>query len=141
MFFAHNLKYLRKRDGFTQEGLSARLGIAQSSLANYEAGIREPELNRLVEISEFFKVTVDDLLKNEIKPQMPIYVSNIKYLRKKHNMSQQEMAKILGYSGKQGYNAIEIGATDISVVNLVKLADFFGVTLDELVKQDLSKRR
>lgn len=71
---------------------------------------------------------------------LPQYVRNIKFLRKKNGFTQSEMAELLGYRGKQGYGAVETGNSGISVDNLIKLADYFGVTLDQLVKQDLSKR-
>lgn len=68
------------------------------------------------------------------------FAQNLKYLRNKLNDKQCEIAELLGYRGKQGYGAVETGNSGISVDNLIKLADYFGVTLDQLVKQDLSKR-
>ena len=47
------------------------------------------------------------------------------------------MGELLGLKNKSSLSLIEAGKREISVENLEKLADFFGVTLDKLVKQDL----
>lgn len=64
---------------------------------------------------------------------------NLKFLREQRGKTQEGMAYLLGYRGKQGYSTIETGKTKPSVENLEKLADFFGVTMDQIVKQDLSQ--
>lgn len=139
MYLGQNLKYLRNRAGYTQEELASLLRVNRSTLDNYETSEREPSYEKLIEIAKLFNVSIDDLLTKEIKPPLPLYVSNIKFLRKSHDLSQYDMGKMLGYRGKQGYGAIETGESRISVEALILLSDFFGVTLDQLVRQDLAK--
>ena len=67
----------------------------------------------------------------------PKYAGNIRYLRLSHEISQEQMGELLGLKNKSSLSLIEAGKREISVENLEKLADFFGVTLDKLVKQDL----
>lgn len=139
MNFSSNLKYLREQKGLNQADLAKVLGVKQPTVGNWEAGKREPELSVLAYIATYFEVTIDDLILNNLRPVMPLYTVNLRYLRKKHKMTQDDMANLLGYRGKQGYSMIETGKSGISIENLEKLADFFGVTLDQMVKQDLSK--
>lgn len=139
MFLAENIKYLREQEGMTQEELARKMELSRSGISLWETGTREPELSKLIKLTELFKVTLDELVLQELKPPIPLYVKNIKYLRKKNEMSQEDMSNLLGYKGKQGYNAIETGKAKATIDNLEKLADFFGVTLDQLVKKDLSK--
>lgn len=67
MNLATNLKYLRKKKGKTQDALSVDLQIGRTTLANYEAGISEPNIETLMTISNYFGISVDDLLSKKIE--------------------------------------------------------------------------
>jgi transcriptional regulator with XRE-family HTH domain len=60
-----NLKFLRKKKGFTQETLSDALGITRSKLAGYELNINPP-LETLVKISDQLGVSIDILLREDL---------------------------------------------------------------------------
>ncbi len=65
-----NLKYLRKLRGWTQEEFANKLGIKRSLIGAYEEERAEPRLEVLEVISDMFKVTLDELLRqdlNEVK--------------------------------------------------------------------------
>jgi transcriptional regulator with XRE-family HTH domain len=62
MYLPSNIKFLRKKMRRTQDALSAELNIGRTTIANYEAGISEPNLENLLTFSRFFGVTLDDLL-------------------------------------------------------------------------------
>lgn len=64
-----NIKYLRKSMGYTQTDMCRLLKISQPALANYENGARIPSIEGLLNISEFFGVTVDDLLKKDLSKE------------------------------------------------------------------------
>lgn len=56
----------------------------------------------------------------------------LKSLRKEKNVTQAQIAAILDY----GYTAVanyEAGKNEPSIENLIRIADFFGVSLDYLV--------
>jgi len=48
MHLAGNLKYLRKKSGKTQDALSSELKIGRTTIANYESGISEPNVETLL---------------------------------------------------------------------------------------------
>lgn len=141
MYLAQNLKYLREQKGLNQADLAKVLGVKQPTVGNWEVGKREPELSVLALIAAYFGVTLDDMVLKDLRPPIPLYISNVKYLRKKHGMTQGEMAVLLGFKGKSSLCVVETGKVALSIENLEKLADFFGVTLEQLVKQDLSKEQ
>ena len=60
--FAERLQKARKDTGFTQMEVAKELNIPQSTLANYETGNREPSLEILGTLAEFYGVSVDWLL-------------------------------------------------------------------------------
>lgn len=56
------LKNYEKEAGLTQERLAMQLGMAKTTLASYEQGKRQPDLETLSKIADRFSVTTDYLL-------------------------------------------------------------------------------
>ena len=64
-----DIRTLRKRAGMTQQELSAACGVCQSTIGNYEAGIRTPNMKIAKEIvravrAKGVKVSIDDIFDN-----------------------------------------------------------------------------
>lgn len=57
---------------------------------------------------------------------------NLKLLRKEKKIGQDVLAKILNISAKT-VSHWETGYTEPSVLQLIQLADYFEITIDELV--------
>lgn len=53
-------------------------------------------------------------------------------LREIHNLSQTQVAQVLGMS-QTGYSKYETGENDIPTVVLIKLADFYKTSVDYLL--------
>ena len=56
------IRRLRNEHGYTQEALAKKLGIDRSLLSHIEAGKRGCSVDLLVQLSEFFNVTLDLLV-------------------------------------------------------------------------------
>jgi len=69
MYLGTNLKHLRKKAGKTQETLSLELNIGRTTIANYEAGISEPNVETLLLFSNFYGVTLDMLLSKNLSKE------------------------------------------------------------------------
>lgn len=139
MFLAENIKYLREQAEMTQRDLAEKVELSPSAIGMWESGTREPELSKIIKLAELFEVALDELVLQELKPPTPLYVFNIKFLREKNKMSQEDMANLLGFKSQCSVSLAEKGERQLSVENLEKISDFFGVTMDQLVKKDLSK--
>lgn len=63
MSFKKNLKILRKGHGLTQEQLGEILHVSRTAISNYENGKMEPSISMLLNLSKFFEVSVDQLLR------------------------------------------------------------------------------
>lgn len=59
---AENLRMARKRRGKTQKEVADLLGVGQSTYKNYECGIREPNGDTIVALSDILRVSTDYLL-------------------------------------------------------------------------------
>ncbi len=138
MYFAQNLKHLRKQKGVNQDELAEVLGVKRPTIGNWETGSREPNINMLVRIAGYFNVTLDELVIKNMGPLLPEYAGNLCFLRKQHGMEQTDLADLLGVKVST-VSKYESGKVPASVDKLLILSDYFGVTLDQLVKQDLSK--
>ncbi len=65
-YFAVNFKYLRTLKGFSQEQMAEELSITRSRVGSYEEGRSEPPLELLIKISDYYKLPIDALVKNNL---------------------------------------------------------------------------
>lgn len=59
---SNNIKFLRKKLGFTQEQFAEKIGIKRSLVGAYEEGRADPRLNNLQNMANLFGFSVDALL-------------------------------------------------------------------------------
>jgi len=64
--FGGNIKLLRTRRGRSQEEVAISLDVKRSSYSGYENGSAEPTFDLLVRMSEYFKVSIDKLLRDDL---------------------------------------------------------------------------
>ena len=60
--FGTRLKILREGDDLSQAKFAQEIGFSQSSIASWENGTREPGMNTLIKIAQYFNVSVDYLI-------------------------------------------------------------------------------
>lgn len=65
MKLAEKLLLLRRRQGLSQEELAARLHVSRQAVSRWESGSALPDAANLVQLSDLFGVTADDLLRDE----------------------------------------------------------------------------
>jgi len=64
------LKELRKKKGISQLRLSIDLNTTQNTISRYETGEREPGIDELIKIADYFNVSVDYLIGRTENPKM-----------------------------------------------------------------------
>ena len=62
MLLGKNIQKLRNQYGFSQEELANVLKLNRSTLANYEKGKREPNIETLKLFADFFNTSIDFLV-------------------------------------------------------------------------------
>ena len=60
--FGKNLRSLRLSENISQNKLGENLGVCNQTVSFWEIGKREPDLDTLLKIAEYFNVSVDFLL-------------------------------------------------------------------------------
>lgn len=62
----NNLKYLRKKNLISQQALSDILCIPRTTLGDYEREKTEPNISMLVNLANYFKVSLDQLISDDL---------------------------------------------------------------------------
>lgn len=68
---SNNLRYLRKKHGLTQSRMGEILNISRQAYSNYETSNRTPDLDTILFLADFYKVTLDDIVLANLKDKMP----------------------------------------------------------------------
>ena len=63
------LKDLRKEKGITQEQLAEELGVSGRTISRWETGNNMPDISLLVEIAEYFDVSIPEIIKGKRKSE------------------------------------------------------------------------
>lgn len=144
--FSLKLKALRQKNNLTQEQLANELNThyhlneSKATISQFEHNKRIPDLDRLINIADYFQVSLDYLCCNKSNDNVRCTNpgTRIKRLIKKNGLSQKEFVD--KFNEKYGYSDSE--ATISQYVNnkrtpeidkMVKIADFFNVTLDYIM--------
>lgn len=62
MKFNEKLIELRKKEGLSQEELGYKLNVTRQTVSKWELGQTTPEMDKLIEMSKIFNVSVDELI-------------------------------------------------------------------------------
>lgn len=69
IIFGQRLKELRKNKSISQKEFAEYLGITVRQLQRYEANKQEPNLERLIQIADYFDVSLDYLVGRSDNPK------------------------------------------------------------------------
>lgn len=62
-----NIKHLRSLKKYSQERFAEDLNWTRSMVGSYEEGRSEPPIDRLIELSNYFNIPIDILVKNDLR--------------------------------------------------------------------------
>jgi len=77
MLFSKNIKLLRKRKGRTQDDVAFALNMKRSTLSGYENEVAQPGIETLIAFSNYYKISVDTLLKIDFSTLRESEISQI----------------------------------------------------------------
>jgi len=146
MKFGNRLKTLRLSKDMTQEELGSLLGKTKNSISQYETGKREPDLETLMIISEYFDVTLDYLLGKTENPhhgdsdyEFAIMVgSKIRTLMNLRGISEKDfedkfMPNQPTEFGYFDFSHVESGEYGFGISIIKDIAKFFNSSVDYLI--------
>ncbi len=116
MYFASNIKFLRKRRGRTQDDVASALQMKRSTLSGYENGVAQPGIEALVAFSGYFNISLDTMLKidlarlsesqlGELERGYDAYIkgSNLRVLTTTVSPDNRENIELVSEKAKAGY--------------------------------------
>ena len=134
------LKDIREDNDINQEHMAEILGVNRSTYSLWELGINIIPLHSLCGFADYFNFSLDYVLglsnnkgsKDLIKGlDLEILGNNMKAIRIKHNLSQENIANMLDVT-QACIARYEKGIISISVSNLYKFSKEFKVTINSL---------
>ncbi len=75
MNISEKILKLRTEAGLSQEALAEKLGVSRQSVSKWESGTALPDTDKIIAMSELFKVSTDFLLKEDAPTSAPVVES------------------------------------------------------------------
>ena len=102
-----NLKYLRKKKGYTQQQFADAMEIKRSLIGAYEEDRAEPKYDLLKKIAEYFDLTIDEFINENInenwKPKPKSQGSNLRVLSISVDQNDNENIELVPVKASAGY--------------------------------------
>jgi transcriptional regulator with XRE-family HTH domain len=145
--------FLRRQRGIRQVALSQQLAASSSHISNLEAGRKAPSLDTVIRLADALHVTTDYLIRDDIAMDEPslyetqldpardealqTFTEKLRYLRTRQQLHQSQLAQELGLRTQAHISLLESGGKVPSIRLILRIADFFGVSTDYLLRDDI----
>lgn len=136
MSFSEKILYLRTRNGMSQEVLADKLSVSRQAVSKWESGVTLPETDKLIVISEMFKVSLDFLLKDDSREH-----------KRSHSTENLDRVILRFLGSAQDIDEVSKTLIDIIQDGIIdtterKKLDEIMVTLDEITRniQDIKEK-
>ena len=128
------LKELRKEKGITQEKLAEQLGVAGRTVSRWETGSNMPDISLLVEIAEFFEVSIQEIINGERKSEkmneeikeVAVGLSNYATAEKETIIKDIRNYSIFGTIALVAYVVLDSSKLFLQNIRYEEIAMFFG---------------
>ncbi len=132
----YKLKYLRESELLTQKQIAEKIGCGHRAYAYYEEELRDIPTSILITLSEFYNVSIDYILgrtsQSKFYEKARPYGYRIKELRLESKLNQAAVASEI-FVTQNAYSYYENQKRDIPTATLIRLADFYGVSVDYIL--------
>lgn len=136
MSFSEKILYLRTRNGMSQEVFADKLSVSRQAVSKWESGVTLPETDKLIIISDMFKVSLDFLLKEDSREQ-----------KRSHSTENLDRVILRFLGSAQDIDDVSKTLIDIIQDGVIdaeerKKLDEIMVTLDEITRniQDIKEK-
>ncbi len=66
LYFAENLRFLRRKMGLTQSELGAKMDKGHTTIGNWEKRNSRPSIEEMAELARFFQLSIDELMNYDL---------------------------------------------------------------------------
>ncbi|MBP2257749.1 helix-turn-helix transcriptional regulator [Virgibacillus alimentarius] len=78
--FGDKLKRLREESGMSQEALAKELNVSRQAVYKWESNKGYPDIENLIQMSDLFAVTIDELIRSDKKLQNKMKMDDVESL-------------------------------------------------------------
>ena len=118
------LRELRKEQRITQEDLAEKLNISSRTISRWETGSNMPDISLLIEIADFFNVSIPEIINGERKSE-------------KMNEEVREVAeKLSDYADAEKVNIIK-EIRKLSIGGIIALIAYFIIDTTGIASQNI----
>lgn len=137
-YFSKNLKYIRKIGHHTQGELAKIIRKDRSLIGHWESEKREPTLEDIIKLSNFFKIAIDDFI---MKDLTLLKKEEIVLLQSKYQEEKECYHKELFYDESLGLRFEYVSCKPFEGLSKVKQEEVLNKIMDELYeyKRELRK--
>lgn len=96
MTLAEKLFKLRTDQGLSQGDLAEKLNVSRQSVSKWETGQSVPDLDKIIKLADLFGVTVDDLVREEGRPEPEQSTPTVIYVEKKREPTPDQSLQVMG---------------------------------------------
>lgn len=117
MKLGEKIQSIRKKHNLSQSDLAEKLGVSRQSVSKWETGTATPELLKLIQISEMFSISLDEMtgLKEHPDPEERRSEENAAERQLLHKMRSSGIAGLIGKT----YNSTLLSFIDTWVLVFV----------------------
>lgn len=128
MILADKIIENRKKNGWSQEELAEKLGVSRQSVSKWEGAQAVPDMRKIIQMSELFRVSTDYLLKDEIEAEPGGELAELKETNdfeenKVRRVTMEEASEFLAFnSANAGIVSVAVMLCILSPVALIALS-------------------
>lgn len=89
MNIGEQINNLRKQHGLSQDDFVNLFNVSRQTISNWENGKSYPDLEMIIKVSDYFKISIDELLKNDVQTVKKLIMKK----RQKRSISDTTLVK------------------------------------------------
>lgn len=121
--FNENLIKLRKRENLSQEELGDKINVSRQTISKWELGETTPEMDKLLELSKIFQISIDELIGNDNYVNKRILHKNYFEYKSKSNIKGIPLVHInIGLTCRKAKGIIAIGNISKGLISIGGIA-------------------
>lgn len=137
------LYQLRQRHNLTTRELAEKLQTSHTQILRIEKGVRQPSGDLILRMAQFFQVSLDRLMQDDLEIDWRIWKTNLmkqigeklQTLRLRRGLTMSQLAEQLDTSHAQ-ISRVENGQRKPSAELVFKISTFFAVPVEQLMRDD-----
>lgn len=125
MEFKKKLYELRKQKGISQEELSEKLNVSRQTLSKWELGTSTPDMEKLIAISDYFEISLDELVLGKEKENLHSEEKEKEKVTMAQILEEKVLTEQTKVKTKKGLKIVGIVLVIILAIDLISMVIAF----------------